>query len=143
MKNKYRYILAFLILALVAAVFTWRYTFRKSDPSVASKKADVEMDASSLLQAFETDEKAANALYLGKIILVSGTVESVTNNSLEISVYLRESDAVAGIICSFDKSSTDIGSIGKGLTVRIKGVCTGYLLDVVMNKCSMETSLNK
>jgi len=141
MKTKYRYILAFVILALLAAVLVWKYTFRKSDISVASQKADVEIAASKLLQAFETDENAANALYLDKIVLVSGIVESISEDSLGVSVYLKESDAVGGVICSFDKSAIDVSMAKKGLPLSIKGICTGYLMDVVLNKCSLESGV--
>lgn len=138
MKTRYRYLLAFVILAAAAAVFVWKYTFRPSESSVASKKADVEIAASELLHAFETDENVANMQYLDKIVVISGTVESVSEDSLGISVYVKNSDAIAGIICSFDKKNLEITDVSKGMSVRIKGICTGYLMDVVMNKCSME-----
>jgi hypothetical protein len=140
MKTKYRYVLAFVVLALLAAVLIWKYTFRESASSVATQKADIEMEATKLVQAFEMDESVANALYLDKIVLVSGTVESVSEDSLGVSVYLKDSDALSGIICSFDKTALAVSSVEKGTTVRVKGICTGYLMDVVMNKCSLETA---
>lgn len=143
MKIRFRYILAFVVLAVAAAVFVWKYTFRPSDSSVASQKADVEIEATELLHAFETDENAANMLYLDKIVVVSGTVESVSEDTLNISIYLKNSDAIAGIICSFDKKNLEISSVGKGMSVRVKGICTGYLMDVVMNKCSLEPGIKK
>jgi hypothetical protein len=143
MKTKYRYILSFVFLALLATVLIWKYTFRKSDTSVASQKATVEIAASKLAQAFEIDENAANTLYLDKIVSVSGTVESVSEDSLGVSVYLKDSTTVAGIICSFDKTAIDVSAIEKGLPVRIKGICSGFLMDVVMNKCSLESGGTK
>jgi hypothetical protein len=138
MKPKYAYFLVFIILALLAVVLVWKYTFRKSEPNVASQKTDVEIQAVKLVEAFETDENAANSLYLDKIITVSGNIESVTEDSLGISVYLKESGAMAGVICSFEKNSIDTSLITKGLQVNIKGICSGYLMDVVLNKCSLE-----
>jgi hypothetical protein len=107
--------------------------------NVSSEKLDYAITASGLLQAFETDENAANALYLDKILLVSGTIESVSSDSLGISVYLKEGDAIAGVICSFEKESIDTALIRKDNQVKVKGICTGYLMDVVLNKCSLET----
>jgi hypothetical protein len=143
MKARFRYLIAFVILALIAAVLTWKYTFRKTETSVASQKADVEITASELLQAFETNETTSNALYLDKVVRVTGTVDSFTEDSLGISVYLKEVDALAGIICSFDKSSIDISKIRKGSPLSIKGICTGYLMDVVLNRCSLESVTKK
>jgi len=71
----------------LAAVLVWKYTFKKSDTSVVKQKPDVEISALALLQEFETDETNANTKYLDKVILVSGTIDSVTEDSLEISCF--------------------------------------------------------
>ena len=139
MKSWMRILLALFLIGILAAVLVYLYTFRKTDPSVASKKADVEIAAGELLKSFETDEAAANTLYLGKVVKVTGLVESVSEDSVGISVYLKEPDAMAGILCGFDKKTNDISWVKKGTTVTIKGICTGYLMDVVFNRCSMDT----
>ena len=137
MPKRLRYILALLILGMLVALAAWKYTFRKSESSVASLKTDITIEASLLLQAFESNEDSANALYLDKIIQVSGTVESVTEDSLGYSVYLKESNALSGVICSLDKESFDPALVKAGSRTFIKGLCTGYLMDVVLNKCSI------
>lgn len=137
MKSKLRLVLIFIVLALLAAAVTWKYTFRKSDTSVGDRRSDVEITVAMLVQAFESDEHAANAMYLDKIVTVTGTVESVTTDTTAISVYLKESDALTGVICSFDGKAAGISSLNKGMQVSIKGICTGYLMDVVMNRCSL------
>lgn len=136
MSKKIRYILIFLVLALIAAVAVWKYTFKESESNVSSRKTQVTINAPELLQAFETNEDSANLKYRDKIILVSGTVGSVTPDSLGYSVYLREKDAISGIICSFDKASFDSVKVKPGAQIRVKGICMGYLMDVQMNKCN-------
>jgi hypothetical protein len=136
--NKKRNIVVLVLVLIAVAVVVWVYVFRKSEASVASEKADYEINAAELLTAFETNELTANTSYLGKILSVTGMVESITEDSVGIMVYLKESDAVSGVICSFDKQSLDLSKITQGKTSRIKGICTGYLMDVVMNKCSLE-----
>jgi|WetSurSiteA1Bulk_404760.scaffolds.fasta_scaffold00120_20 hypothetical protein len=143
MKAKYVYLLAFVVIALVTVLLTWKYTFRAADTSVASQKPDFELTGSDLVTAYEKDENAANALYLEKILLISGLVESVTSDSLGFSVYLKEKDATAGINCSFDKSALDTSRIRTGQPAKIMGICTGYLMDVVMTKCSLESPMNQ
>jgi hypothetical protein len=142
MSKKLRYIIAFLILALIAAFIVWKYTFRKSDVSTESKRPDYKMEASVLLQEFETNETTANSLYLDKIVVVTGTIASVTEDSVGISVYLKEQDAMSGVICSFDKTALNKSAVDTGLTVSIKGICTGYLMDVVMNRCALANNDN-
>ena len=137
MKTKYRYILAFILIALLAVILMWKYTFRESETSVSDQKPEIELEASVLVEAFETDETKANQVYLGKIIQVSGTVNSIANDSINISVYLKENVATAGVICSFDKDNADVTRLKTGISIQIKGICTGYLMDVIMNRCSL------
>ncbi len=135
MSKKIWYILLFLILALITGVAVWKYTFRESESNVASHRTEVTIDAPGLLQAFETNEDSANMKYRDKVILVTGTVGSVTKDSLGYSVYLKEKDAISGIVCSFDKSSFDSVRVKPGAQINVKGICMGYLMDVQMNKC--------
>jgi hypothetical protein len=137
MSKKIRYILIFLVLALIAAVAVWKYTFKESASNVASRKTEVTIEATKLLQAYETNEDSAKIKYGDKVIVVSGTVGSVTADSLGYSVYLKETDAISGIICSFDKSSFDSVKVKPGAQINVKGICIGYLMDVQMNKCNI------
>jgi hypothetical protein len=137
MKPLYRNLLVIVAIGFVIGLFALLYTFKKTAVTVESKKADVEIEAAMLLAAFEEDEVSANELYLGKIVSVTGTVESVSEDSVGISVYLKEDDAFAGILCSFDKSVNEVTSLDNGNIVEIKGICTGYLLDVVLNRCAL------
>jgi hypothetical protein len=139
MKAKYRFFVILIVIALLSAVMVWKYTFRKSETSVSEQKAEIEMKASELVKDYEMNENAANQKYIGKIILVSGIVNSIDTDSLNITVVLKESSATAGVMCSFDKNKVDVTQITPGTSVNIKGVCTGYLMDVVMNKCSLES----
>jgi hypothetical protein len=93
-----------------------------------------------LLQAFESNEDSANGMYLDKIILVTGMVGSVTQDSIGYSVYLKDNNAISGVMCSFDRTAFDPALIKVGSNVSIKGFCTGYLMDVVLTKCSITGS---
>lgn len=135
-------ILIVLFIATIAIAFiVYQYTFRKVAPNVAHKKADAELTAADLLEAFENNEQSANTLYLGKILIVSGTVESVSQDSLP-SIYIKDTTSLSGVICGFDQNTPDVSNIQKGAEIRIKGICTGYLMDVILNKCSIEPAVN-
>ena len=127
-----------IFLVILGAIVIYLWTFRKSDLSVSSKKADVEIRSGELIQSFEKNEKLANEAYLNKIIILAGTVDNISEDNLTVTVYLKDKDAVSGIICSFNKSVLDISKISKGSEIKVKGICSGYLLDVVLNKCSLE-----
>jgi hypothetical protein len=137
--KKYIWFLLIIVLAgIVIGIFIWLYTFRKADLSVASQEAEIEISAADLLNKFELNEENANKVYLGKVIVVVGPVDRITEDSTTISVYLKKADESSGIMCGFNKSTINKTFIKSGDTVRIKGVCTGYLMDVVLNKCAVE-----
>jgi hypothetical protein len=137
-KRKKKYLLVIAIIALALALFVLKYAFRKSDTSVAGKQAMIEVTVSEILQTFDSNEKLGDSLYLDKIIIVSGKVESVSEDSTGVTIYLKEDDAVSGVLCSFSKDVVQSSGIAKGEHLRIKGICTGFLMDVVMNRCVLE-----
>lgn len=130
-------IIAILAIGLITAISVWQYVFKKSDLSVASRSVEVEISVSELVSRFESNEEMANNDFLDKVILVVGKVESVNADSLGVSVYLKDPDEMAGVLCNFSSGVVDINTISKGETLKVKGLCSGYLMDVVLNKCSL------
>lgn len=129
--------IAILAIGLITAISVWQYIFKKSDLSVASRSVEVEISVSELVSRFESNEEMANNEFLDKVILVAGKVESVNVDSLGASIYLKDPDEMAGVLCNFSSGVIDINTISKGETLKVKGLCSGYLMDVVLNKCSL------
>ncbi len=124
---------AFVIIAIV--VF---WVFRPASKTVKSKKADVEITAENLIQAYEADEAEANKLYNDKVILVTGTIAGITDDAAVITVTLKNPESISGVLCSFDKNTISKEVFTVGDEVKIKGICNGYLMDVVLNKCFLQ-----
>jgi hypothetical protein len=133
-----RIIIIILVVGLIAGVATWKYVFRKAETSVASKKVDITISANDLLNAYETNEDSANAKFLNKILQVEGTVAEVKSDTSGYSIYLKEPESVSGVLCGFNKEVKIDKQFKAGDVVIIKGICNGYLMDVVLNKCSFE-----
>ena len=133
-----RFILALVVVGVVVFIAVWRYTFRKAETSVSSAKAELEILATDLVKKFENNEDSANAAFLDKVILVIGTVDNVKQDSTGTNIYIKEQGEMAGVMCSFSNDMVDPVGIKTGEQLRVKGICTGYLLDVVINKCSLE-----
>jgi len=134
MKKIYKYLLALIGIGIIVFLITWQVVFKKSDSSVKNSKAEYEIEATQILNQFETNEELANTQYLGKVIIVSGTLESFKETN-DISLYIKQETDMSGILCSFDKSAIDITKLQTGSQIKVKGICTGYLIDVVLNKC--------
>lgn len=131
-------ILAVFVLALAAAGYGW-YQYQKAPPDIRQEKAGIEIGAVDLLIAFQQDEPAANSKYVDKVLIVSGSVTGVQTDSSggHTTVYLQTNDLMAAVTCSFYQDDEGVKKIKTGSTARIKGVCTGMLTDVILNKCSL------
>jgi hypothetical protein len=126
------------VVVIVVAILAWSFVFKKADLSVSGQKVAFEIIAPDLLKAFEAKEDSANKKFNGKVISVTGTVAEVKEDPQNISVYLKEKEATSGVMCSFDKSAVKSQDFKVGQQIRLKGICTGYLMDVLLNKCALE-----
>lgn len=133
MKKYLKYIIGLVIIGIGSGA----YMYYKPHQNIKASKADVSLSAAEVFQAFETDETAANAEYLDKIVAVSGTVKDVSKNEEGIvSVTLDAGQDMFGVICQLDqltKHAREDFPIGE--KVNFKGVCTGMLMDVVLVRC--------
>jgi hypothetical protein len=128
-----------IILLLITAVgaFVFYKIYNKPHEDINDAEADFFMDATALYAAFSTDETAANQQYLNKIIAVTGTVaETSTNLEEGISVLLKSDDLLFGVRCELDQLSQHKRlSFETGEKITLKGICSGFLNDVVIVRC--------
>jgi hypothetical protein len=136
MSRKYLVILILAVAVILFILLALKWVYKPAKTSVGSEKAVAEITATKLVFEFGTDEQKANQAYLGKVIVVSGVIDSVTEDSSMITVTLKNPDDIAGVICSFNKNTVNKAAFSTGQQTKIKGKCDGYLLDVVLTKCS-------
>lgn len=138
MNRKTWYTIAVIfVIALAGAGLSLMYVFKKAPDSVGTQKADFTLKMATLVDDFSNDETSADKKYLGKIIQVVGPVSQITADSAGISLYLKDKDQMSGIICNFSDNELDTTKIHRLDVVTVKGRCSGYLMDVVLNKCVM------
>ena len=91
----------------------------------------LKISAVALFDSFQHNEPLANKAFLGKAIEVTGKIVNVkTNNIGQTVVYLQSHDPMFGINCTFKNA---VYSIQKNDIIIFKGICTGYLDDVILN----------
>ncbi|MEP7109556.1 MAG: hypothetical protein ABI760_16300 [Ferruginibacter sp.] len=140
MKNWKKILLGLVVIALAAACYGY-YLYNKQPADVRKLPLDYELTATVLLEEFNKDETAANLKYLEKVIAVKGKVSEVKlePSTGQATVILETGDPVASVTCSFYDDEVDaVKKLNKGEAVIIKGKCTGKLMDVILNKCSVE-----
>lgn len=135
--KKYWVIGGFLFFA-IAGVLGYSL-INKPHRSVADE-IGIEVSSSDLFQQFETNEETGNTKFLDKAILVSGEVaEIVTNQEGKTVVILATDNPLFGVSCTMEGSSDGVQI---GSSVMIKGICVGYLSDVVINRAII-TKINE
>lgn len=137
---------ALLIIALgvTAALSFGYYLLNKPKNSIASQKADFTMEPAKLLAEFESSEEDANRTYLDKIVMVNGTISSISEDKGHKTIALDTGNPMSNVSCELSaKESLKKLSYNEGDRISLKGICTGMLMDVVLVDCVVLTNLNK
>lgn len=128
-----RLLLAALVLAVAAGTYVW-YVWNKPARDVQDETA-MAATAQGIFDAYQTNEAAANQQYLNKAVAVSGTVNAIKQNQEgKTVVSLATSDPMFGIQCTMKEPV----QLPPNSQVTIKGICTGFLMDVVLIDCYLE-----
>ncbi|MEO8713043.1 MAG: hypothetical protein ABI405_13010, partial [Parafilimonas sp.] len=115
------------LIGLSYAYYVWNKPARD-----VAEETGIKITAVAIFDSFSYNENAANTLFINKAIEVTGKVSEVKKNQAgQTVVYLQSSDPVFGVNCTFKQ---DPGIIEKGSTITFKGICTGYLSDVILNE---------
>jgi len=147
MKKK-RILLGFIAVAIIGGAWFGYNEYNRKVKDLADVKAQITMQTNDLINAFEKDEKTANAQYLDKIIAVKGSVKTIEKDDRgNYSIVLGDNSSMSSVRCSMDSvHAREVISINEGTEVVVKGACTGFnadeLLgsDVILNRCVLESS---
>jgi hypothetical protein len=128
--------LACILLALGAlGILSW-IQLNKRHPSTEYLKPDYSVTAPALLREYNEQEALANKKYNDKVIEVDGEVLRVEATDSTKKVTMGEWHSLSGVICEFSSDQKSrINKIEPGHHIRVKGVCTGMLMDVILVRC--------
>lgn len=135
--NKFlKYFLYVIVAVIILGGIAWFAFLNVPKASSKGKTAEFTIPATELFQAFEANETASNAKYIGKIIEVSGTIEEISTDEQGAPVVLLAGAGdFGGVLCTLEGSqAAKIKTKDFGDEITIKGVCTGMLMEVVVNK---------
>ncbi len=125
-----------VFIAVGFAFYFYKEYHRKPDDISGFQPAE-KINFSVIVNGYQNDETIANKKFLGKIIQVSGPItDIIKQQDTIINVFIGDTNSLHKVSCLLDKRN--VGSIdkySKGNDITIKGVCTGFLLDVELNRC--------
>ncbi|MDF1550559.1 MAG: hypothetical protein P1P88_22245 [Bacteroidales bacterium] len=125
-----------LIFLTIIGIFIYYLGFYAERPDIYSEQTEQKISATELFNKFEQDENQANATYIDKIIEVSGTIAEIQKNQdNNLIIILRENDEMFGVICTMKEHKLDTNNTNTRDKISIKGICKGYLSDVILNDC--------
>ncbi len=139
MKKSRKKIITWVLLSgliiLVTGGFVGYKMYTKPHRNVEHAKA-ITATATQLATAFENNEATANSIYLDKILEVTGNISDLSQNQKgETIITLNGTDmsTVRGTLEAVGKTELKAGA-----TITLKGICTGYLTDVVLVRCVIQ-----
>jgi hypothetical protein len=129
--------LGILLFLLIGAGWAW-HLYNKPHGSAASESTDLSIAADSLYHQYQSDEKAADQKYMGKVLSVTGRLTDIQHSgNAEIWILSAQPDG-GGVNCQLFAGTKPDPEPRPGDAVTIKGRCTGFLMDVNMADCVPE-----
>ena len=136
MKSYVKVALFVVFFFAIAGILAALILFNKKHPDTAKAKPDFVITATALQKDFEDNEKTASVKYINKILEVSGTIASITPaDSSHLNVSLKTGSDLSSVICTFASSGNE-KRFNAGDNITLRGECSGFLMDVLLNNCS-------
>ncbi|CAN0604539.1 unnamed protein product, partial [Ectocarpus sp. 12 AP-2014] len=95
------------------------------------------LEVDEIITLFQGNELQANATYTNKVIEVHGTIKEISFLNNRNTIILKSEKFEKNfVICDMSPiSNTIIPKLTIGDTITLKGICKGYLLDVILLNC--------
>jgi hypothetical protein len=127
-----------VLISLLIAAFVAYNIYNKPHVNVGETSSDITITAAEILNNFTVDETSANAIYLEKIIEVIGVISDIKVERKKGIITLKTNDDFGNVLGHLsDEATNNISTLKIGQTVTLKGICTGYLMDVILVKCEI------
>lgn len=131
MKKRIILFIFIIIVALSGIYFFLFNTVSQTQRNLQNEKG-ITISAKTIVKEFQINEAAANAKYLNKAVEVNGEIAEVkTDQTGNFTITLKSDDAFANVFCTLKAGSMQPKA---GTTITVKGICTGFLSDVVLNE---------
>jgi hypothetical protein len=126
-------IIGILVLGIIGAFIAYKM-YNKPHVNVEEASADISITADKILNDFSSDENSANLKYLDKIIEVKGVVSEI--NIEKGIITIETNDDFGSVLCHLsEEASRKVSGLQEGQIIVVKGICTGFLMDVILVKC--------
>lgn len=135
-----------MVIIAAVAVYSYRELYR-TNQDLRDVKAEVQIDAVTLLGEFSADEITADKKYRNKIIAVRGMVKGIDSLDNHYSIAMGDTNQLSSVRFSMDSSFVpESSNVRRGRVITVKGAITGFkkddtgLLgdDIELNRCVLQ-----
>jgi len=124
---------ALLLTGILVVLLIVIKMYNKPHKDIQGATPDVVITAGDLVQEFEMNEEGANENFLDRIIQVEGEVAAISTSNGNSLITLNAPNAIGTVVCNMDASQNKkVLGIEKGSVIQVRGVCTGFLMDVML-----------
>jgi hypothetical protein len=134
-KKVFGWALLSALVILTTSGFVAYRMYTKPHRNVEQAKA-VTVSAVKLVSEYEANEPMANGQYLDKVLEVDGEITEISKNQIGETVIALKGTDMGTVRCTVEGSAP--AEITTGNKALLKGICTGYLMDVIMVRCVLE-----
>ena len=142
-KNKF-FLLIILLLIIINGYYYIPKLFYSSKKNLENEVAELMLDSNDLIKSYALNEEKSNQLYAEKIIEVTGFIKEITFLNERNTVILNSENETFGVICDIHPNQEEkIKQLKEHQKIRLKGICKGFLKDVILLNCTIEILPNE
>lgn len=143
MNRKNRIVYFLLSLLCIGGFYFYFGIYNQGEVNMNKVSTELEINSTDLIASFIHNEKSANAIYRDKVLEVDGMIKEINFFNNRNTVILYGNNPSTSVLCDMHKNQ--MGAIKKfkqGQEIIIKGVCKGFLKDVVLLNCVLINKKN-
>lgn len=134
MNRRMKFFMTIISVSVLVFIIVCFFVDNKLD--VKNTKPIMRVDANTLYNSFLVNQKKANSMYIDEVVEVSGSIEKISILNQRNTIFLDLENTNSTIICDMEEFQK--GQVGRdvvGEKVKIKGLCKGFLEDVILLNC--------
>ncbi len=140
--NHFLSILVVIVFFTTAIASSDEKATEKKVAKAEAEKPAIAITAAALSKAYHDNEVGADQQYKDAVLIVTGTVQSISKDFTDKIYVILEGDdrdfSIADIQCYFsDDHVNAASSLKKGQRVTVKGLGDGLVMNVILRGCSL------
>ncbi|WP_353938889.1 OB-fold protein [Polaribacter aquimarinus] len=145
MKIKNKLLITFIITLVFITIYCFVMSyFSPQEKNLEFANSEMTLNADDLVNSFLVNPEYSNNLYTGKIIEITGFVKKVTFLNNRNTVLLYSNNKTSGVICDIHPSQIKkVKKLKEHQEVKVKGICKGFLKDVILLNCHLDFKANE